>query len=801
MDDAEHTRPEDTLKTELQNVTPGGRPARRRLATAEAAYRIFESYCTADEEDAKRRAIIQGMVDGNPPYQQAELDELGLGDMVNVNFLEMRANLDARAAAAHELFIEVPTLIECRPRKFNKNDVDGAEAFHYCSIVDEEFTHLLHDWSEFLPSMDLVVRESDAYGIGFGLWPDEWDWRIKAFRRGTLRFDAKASIRVDRNDVYMIRDEMTAGELFDIIEDQEAAAGKGWKVNNVRERLIQTFLIGDSGDQEDKYQLSTWESLQQMARNNDVIFEEKQFARVKIVHLLVREVSGDRGVSHYIIAEDESHQKFLMESFERFDGMEQSLWWLPYNYGDGYARSVRGVASLMVQHDDLSNRYLGRVFDAGFLSAGLILSPRGQMDLANLQFIHHGMYTILPPELQIQQSSFSPQITPLIQLRQVSENVMKNNTGTFRQHSENVVDREGQKTARQVIEETAKEARFEKEAVSFRYTQFDKLYREIFRRLTNPDYLKSESPLGGLEPAKGFMERCEDRGVPKKYIMDWKENFQVHATRALGLGSLGVKMDITNQLMMSRGDMDERGKRNVLRDWVAVRVGYVNVDKYVSKINRDQIPSNEHGIATLENNDMAEGSAIPVGTDQMHKIHVDVHFQAIGQLMQAFAGGQIQDPIAQAVQMQLLVEHVSQHVEHMRNEPTRSAYVKQVDAALKEAGGVLSQLQALAKRLQQQQQQMQEQQQQQQMQAQQVLADRELEAKIHEINRTKDLEVLKQNSLNEARADKTEDQMAIRRSESDHKLRLSAEKQAEELRHELIKLQGELDIKRRAAGA
>lgn len=777
------------FELELQSTTPTGYPVRRRLTSAEAAFSISKKMDDDDDVAARARATLQGMIDGNPPYDQKELDELGLADMVNVNFLTLRANLDARVAAAHELFVEVPTLIEAKPISSAYPEPD---MFHFCQVVMEEFTQLLHDWPQFLPSMDLVVRESDAYGIGFLLWPDEYDWRPKAFKRGNLRLDPKASVEVDQNDVYVCRGEYTAGQLYDLIEDEEAARIRGWKVGNVRDLLVRTFIEG-AADDEDKFQRSTWESLQQMVRNNDARFQERQFDRVQVRHLLVREVAAPRKVSHYIIPEDDSVQVFLCEALDVFDDMHQAIWWLPYNYGDGYAKSVRGVASLMAQHDDLSNRFLGRVFDAGFLGAGLLLQPQTAGDMSRLQFIQHGPYTILPPELKATQSTFQPQIQPLLALRQVSENVMKNNTGTYRQHSEGI-ENETQKTARQVVEEVSKEARYEKAAIAHRYNHLDLLYRELLRRLLRKDYVDGDGPYAGKEEAKKFCERCAARGVPKKFLYGWKEHMRVDATRAIGLGSLGVRYDITNQLMSARGDMDEIGRRNAMRDWLAARVGYRNSDKYATAIDRDKVPTDAQSFATLENNDMAEGVPVMVGVDQLHKLHLLVHLPIIQQIMQAEAQAQIADPQKATLVLQLQIDHCGQHLQMLARDQTRAPFVKEVGGLLQAAQGTLRGLAAAVKRVQAQQQQAAEAQQETVKNAEQVLRDRELEAKVLEIQQKYRLKQMEQDSLNDMRRTKTEEQLAIRRESEGARMQLAAEKQAEELRQKGLTAEAERQL-------
>jgi len=770
-----NTTPNDTTKQELQNTTPSGNAPRRRLATAEAAAAIYQTFDLADTDAALSRAILQGMIDGNPPYKQAELDELGLGDMVNVNFLTMRANLDARAAAAHELFIEVPTLLECQP-KITADD--SPDAFTYCSIIAEEFTQLLRDWPEFLPSMDRVIRESDAFGVGFLLWPDEYDWQFKAYRRANLRFDPHADVAIDKNDVVMCKDEYDAGTLYDIMQDEALATKRGWKVANVKKLLVDTFITGQS-DKDEEYQGSTWESLQTMCRNNDKGFQEKQFAKVRVVHQLVREVAPGGKISHYIIPETESHQVFLYEAHDRFERMDHVAWWLPYNYGNGYIASVRGVASYMAPHDDLSNRFLGRVFDAGFLSAGFIMQPTTQGDLSRLQFVQHGPYTILPPDLKLHQSTFSPQIAPLIQLRSVSEDVMKNNTGTYRQHSEGLDGTEVQKTARQVIEETSKEARYEKAAIAHRYTLLDNLYRELMRRVLRKEYLDGEAKHANKELAKEFVARCKKRGVPVKYLNNWDKNFRVAATRALGLGSLGVKYDITNQLMSARDGMDEAGRHAVLRDWVAVRVGQGNVDKYVPPMNRDATPGNQHSIAQLENNDMMEGSSVTVGQDQRHAHHLAVHLPLIQQIVEAVESGQpLQDPATLARGLQQLLPHSGQHIQALAPDQTRAAFVKEAMQLLQIGEQTLKRLVRIAEQQAAQAQAEAEA----QAAAQQGDQDREFMQKVGEANRKLALEEANQDSLHRMRERKTDEALDQKREDAKHRRELEAEAQAAELR-------------------
>ena len=540
---------------EPQHTTSTGTPPKRRMATAEAAHATYIKFKDADADDARRRAVLQGMNDGNPPYDATRLEELGLGYIINVNFLEMRSILDVKAAAAHELYMEVPTLIEVKQQLgVDPNNPSPA----YASIIAEEFTTLMLDWKGFLVNMDQVQRDSDLTGVGIALFTNEWDWRFKAFQRGNFITNPRAKLDLDQLDIFYLRDEMNVVDIYAAIEDEKVAKDAGWKVSETRDLLKRVYLAGENGETEDRFQTSTWESLQQMIRNNDPFIQAKDFDGVKIVHMCVRE--ADTGeITHCILPDNSSKHVFIFEAPRRYKKMSQILWWLPYNYGGGYVRSVRGLASLLYPHCDLSNRFLGRVFDAGFLTSSLLLQPKTQQDISRLQLIKMGVVTIVPPELSAIQTSFTPQLSSLVELREMSSAIMRNNTGVYKMHDESWGEKQVAKTARQVSEETAKEARLEKADVAHDYNHIEELYREVYRRVTRSGYTDSEIPYPGKEEAAQFIKRCTDRGVPKELLFD-PQAFKIYATRAIGMGSWGVKLDITNQLLSIRNLLDEQGQ-------------------------------------------------------------------------------------------------------------------------------------------------------------------------------------------------------------------------------------------------
>ena len=800
------------LETDVQTVLASGAPAKQRIATVDAAIAIFQRAKNFDETyNAVRRASIAGMIDGNPPYDPAVIEELGLGDMTNVNFGGMAAKLDQRAAAAHELYAETPTLIELEQKKPDLKDRMSAD---WGMIIAEEFTRLVYDEPSFLVSQDLVFRDSDRYGIGFCTFNGPYDFIPKAHHRGTLLIDEQGSVELDKNECFMLRDTMTAGELFELMEKGEAAEKAGWNLNAIKSTLIRVFLEGSNGNNDEKYQRSTWEEFVQRARNCDASYQAKQFESVRVIHYLSKEVSGGQKISCQILAEsavaggttqkskpdpNAAPEEFLYKGLGMYGHMHEAIWWLCANYGDGYAHSVRGIASRMFKHEDLGNRFLGSSFDAGFLRGSFVMQSATQLDQSKMQLIRHGPLTILPVGLQAVQSSFQPDVGTGIELRRVSESIMENNTGLTHRYPESLTaDTESRKTARQVVEESSKEARMEKAAVAMRYNQYEQLYREMFRRLTRKEYLENvDKSLPRLEAALEFVDRCKARGVPLSEIKDGYKKWRVTASRAIGLGSYGVKMDIANQFMNKYPFLSDHGRYHTKRFWAATLVGYKNVDHFVEPLQLSNIPTQEMSFAVVENGLLADGKAVLATGDQMHEIHVQQHVTGVViPIIQGVSQNQVGDPERALRALQAGIQHVIAHVKYWEGQPGMKPKIAELQKLVSAAGGAMQKLKQMVVERQKAMQR-----QQQQVQKEQIEAQRDYmlaTAERDHLMRKDQLSADEQRSLNAMRAQKTMEQNRIKAVGAQHDMDLRASELAHRLQMDAAKTQADIEMDRLA---
>lgn len=776
--------PSDTLA----NVAPGGAPPKRRINSVEAARSVYDD-CLLDAEPAARvRARIRGLVDGNQPYNPEELKRLGQSWRTNVNFREAEAIIDTNSAALWEMQQDLYVLARFTPRNPSLG-YSPDNGLDYGSVISEEYTRTLRGWSGFTIYNDLVIHDSMESGMGAFLWRDEMTYRPDWFNISNFVFPKKAKCELSKLDFFFLRDEIQLADLYNYVESPEIAAQLGWNDKAVKALLVRLFIGGDanaSGSPDDEFQMSPWESMQQKLKNNDSDVQRRQFEGVKVVRMFVRELSGNQSITQYIFTEDDTRadgvdpsqeepapDTFLFEKSGQYQSMSQCLWCLLYSYGDGYLRSVKGLGHRIAPHCELSNRFIGQTFDSGTLSASLLLQPKSGVDYQKLQIIRTGAITYLPENLQTIQTSFAPRMDGLLMMRDMSTAILNNNTGVFKIKNENPMKREAEKTAKQVMSEEGKEARFEKNQAAYFYVQADLLHQEIARRLFKREYAESALPYEGKKEAKAFRDRCLARGVPES-LLD-PELWDIKAERALGLGSPGMRLDVTGQLLSIKGMLPEEKQGHVVREFIAARAGWDQVDRYFPLLPKDVFSSDAGSIATLENNDFAEGSWVPVGSDQLHATHLRVHFVPLLQIAEVVASSPEKlDPRKAYPVFANAIPHIQQHLgfmakDHLPEDAARAAKLKEYVALFRQMQEVMTNLELMVKNLEKQDQQEQVQTQKQMIALQQEIERKNVEVEKYKIDEQMKLEKYKADQLNVARVSKSDTsiQVAVQRALAD----------------------------------
>lgn len=620
------------------------------------------------------------MLDGEPPYSPQQLKSLGQGYRANLNFGESAAALETALSAYSDLVNSVDRLASVKT-----SEGDPAQRVEWENIIAEEFHRTITDWDEFFYKQQMLAHQFVSQGVGVAYFEDNrsWKWSVcglKDFKvpRGTPACDTKVEVAtIERH--YLV------GELYQFIENPKIATELGWNVEETRRAILLSTDNGTSSNSRD------WERLQEELKNNDLMYSHARSKVVRCIHYFVKEFDGT--ISHYIATRAGDSDDFLFKKPSRFKHANEAFVLFSYGIGtNGLLHSVRGLGYKLFPFIQLSNRMRNAIVDGAMLSSALMIQPATGEDVSNLSLMYNGPLSILPPGINVVDKTMPNLAGNVLPIVRDLEVVRQNNTGTY--NPKQVMPDGDARTATEVQAQLAQQSLLSAQAMNLYYIPFQKLLAEQFRRLATVKY-RSDEP--GGEEAIEFRKRIEARGVPWKAV---EKVYRVQAVRAIGAGSPGARMLAFNEFMAIMPRFDEVGQRNLIRDRVAARVGYDQVDRYIPKGEIERIPIDAK-IAELENGTMQGGRGVSVSPGENHAVHAKVHLEDANRFLQALQQNQVDPKLAMSY-LQVQYPHSTAHVEQLASDPSRREEVgvaKQILNQMREAvENIGKQLAAQAKR-------------------------------------------------------------------------------------------------------
>ena len=692
-------------------VEKNGQGAKKRFENPETIRTIYEKLSTDDLPDANRRAKIRKLYDGNLPYNPHVLEQSGLKNLANVNFLGLKGVIDNRADAILKLAQDTANLIELRPIA---REMAGPDAERIGTVVAEEFSAMVRDNPSFIPAIATMNKEADLYGLGPVTWPSPLDYCPIALERGQIRFVANGPVVSSRHEVIMFESTISASYLRFLLDNEETAIALGWNIPEVKKWLIEVYFNGADTKYQSGFDGSTTpiEEAISMVRRN-ALGEEQQFQDLYVIHAFVKEVAWPRGITHVMIP-SKGQSKFLFEKQNAYRTMDECFLWFPYSVKERYAREVRGLASFLYPIEKLNNRFLCQIVDSAFRASSLVLAQQNQgVQSQQLTINEQGLYTVLPVGVTPAPQQFNPNFQSLVGVKQLLDQV---GTGTVSGTDKGPVattgidvfknGSSGQTKAEVEIQQRIKAHRDEAEFAQ-RQDVLNKIFRESFKRALR---LASMNPIERVDYPEidAWVERCAMRGVQLEQMLVIPQLFSIVVCRDLALGADGKVNEMTQYVQLYGGTIDENGRKFLARQHAKLRFGAGDADRIIPEISRDQAPSDQSSFATLENNMMKAGMPAQVGMDQMHWSHIPVHAQILQEIVdqvhapedngggapaasQAFAaesgadpGEDIENPRGLLQLLQIASQHIQEHLQYGAQQIGMQEQAKQVTKMLRD---------------------------------------------------------------------------------------------------------------------
>ena len=666
----------DLLDSEVRDIRDfedgGTKPAEPRLKTLKAALNLYNTTLSDDGESSRKRAKVDAMFDGRPPYSTDKLKAAGQGGRCNLNFGEGQRHLDAALAGYIDLITSTEFLVDTKTKRGVgvEAEIGDREAN---AVRNEELTLAIRNWPEWNPRFLILATEYLKHGIGVSYFDNHIDWRPQVCGLRDFKLPRNTRSNEEAIDICFSRRDYSVHELFKFISNESAAVSQGWDVKAVKKAILNATRINKDDREYD------WEHFQQLIKNSDgnTAMEVKS---VRLVHTWVKESNSK--VSHYLWEERHSSLKAnLTTKGQKFSGEEQDFLFKKefvherseqaytlFSYGvgnNGTYHSIRGYGHRIFPLVQYLNRLQCQAADAAAISGGVMVQPNSMEDLRDLAIQFYGPFNVLRPNIEVVDKKINADLTknmiPVVRdIRQQLED-----TSDF-YSTARAAQGSPYRNTLQVRAELESSTRLSAANLALFYTSMDRLIQEIVRRIVEGP--KSDPSI------KKFYERCQERGLTVEQIKNI-DHSRTKAARAVGAGNPAARIAVLDQLNQERPYMDEVGNRNLTFDRVAARIGHDVAARYVQK---DEQPrgSTAQTDAVLENSLMRLGQPVPVLPGQLHGSHLEMHLPIAAQFIDAVVSQQT-DPRESLNVMQSLAAHINEHAQAIAADPNQRNLIGQ----------------------------------------------------------------------------------------------------------------------------
>lgn len=612
--------PLSTTDMLLETIDESGSVPRRRIKDAKSLHQVYSRMRKADEGSAINRQKVQRMFDGEPPYDEHQLEMTNQSDRANLDFGVAAGLMEKSMSAYIDMVNATEVLIS---GKTLYGDISMRQ--EWVDIIFREITTMIRSWRGFNYRFLRLCHHfiGDGIGVAYREHPVDWRFRVSSLDGFYLPRQSEAS--EDEIEIACCVRSYTCGQLYEFIQHgPEVAKNLGWNYEAVKKAIIHA-----KGARPAEY--DDWDKVSAEIKNND-IYEGATSSEIKVVHSWVKEFDGT--YTHYIIQEDEEKDDFLFEKQSRFSSSDHAFIIFTYGIGsNGLYHSIRGLGYKIYPHVQEANRLRCQMLDAARISGSILVQPDSEESAENLSLVYYGPFAVMAPGLKMIENRTIPNYSnSVIPILSDFDQQIANRTG---QYTENIFNDGKERTRFEVAAELEHLAKISVASLHLFYEPLDRMFREMVRRITDRTYLPTEP---GGEYVRDLKLRLVKQGVPLEalYQIDIKT---VRAVRAVGAGSQAARALVASELKQIMGSLDEVGQKTILRETVASLVSWDNVDKYVPRLEGPRETADDK-FAKLENLMMQDSTVdnikeVPVNGTDIATVHLRIHVGLLDQLVQA----------------------------------------------------------------------------------------------------------------------------------------------------------------------
>ncbi len=689
-------------------------PPKTRLGPAWAIRNRIAEMRRKDKDRSTRRDKIQKWIDGARPLSVSKLEKTAQADRTNFNPREAEAMLESAMAPYYSLVFRNPQYASCECSYGGSK----AQQADWSNKLARNFHRMLDEWDEFPYHMQLKFASMILFGIGVTMFTDEENWQFQTRKLREFLVPDRIPATTKKLPEACYFREISAVDLYKLIENEEKAKEMGWHPDRVKRAIVKVAgsalqdITGKAGIFGDQWNEEYTASL----RRGDSQWHTEN-AQLRLSGYFIKEFSGK--ISHCIFIDDpvpvspssvEDESLLLFKKVEQFEGFHQIAHVFFHDVGTGEWHSVRALGP-KIRDLTVANAILFcAMIDGAIKGAVYLFQAKDAVGEQVSQMIEIAGGNIIPASLELQQNRIADSLEGPINVRREVQGTLQT---TSAQYLARTTGENSEPTLGQAQLNFRNQQQLSESDSDHYLKHLDGLLKETLRRALAmgircfkkhhpqdepPEEYADEVPSFPDDAEAGaywLVRRCilEDK-IPIE-ALDWKWICNVKATRGAGGGSPAAVDISTRELLTLLPTMDERSRRNALRQRVAFLMGQNNVDEYYPPFDEAEMPDDNAALATLENNALrSEDGEVLITPLQDHVIHFKYHFADCAQDLQALESGQSKrNPVQVLVHLHQAGPHMTAHLNQISGDPTRKDAVEKMTMALDQLAKLTDELQ------------------------------------------------------------------------------------------------------------
>ena len=655
-----------------------------RFSSASEIVQLTSQMVGADQKRAVYNSTLERLRSGEPVYPLEKLRQANQSWRARTNYRGLEGLISTENTLDYDLQTQGESLVDICLYFTGFNQPTSQQIQDWELTMEQEWGWLMMSrWSKGF-NFHTCKRndQKNLFGLGVHFWPDTTgNWIPRTPNRGEVLFPDNCPFNFDEEgDYFMTRDFMPSYVLYRKIENEREAHALGWDVPMVWKAL--TLL--DKSQNRNTYGSLGAERLARALSQGDIGYYTTRQSGVWVNSVYCREYETGR-VSQYSVAEGLELKDYLYKKRNKYADWPIEIF--PYDIGNGTIHSVKGLGARTKEFFEQENRLLNAGADQIMISSYPNMKQGIQnMDPDKMKLAKIGGMNWLPFGCEPSLIQFPDMRQGLLAYNDTLKKTMVNNNHGVGGSAE--IEQQDRMTSREYADRSQDINHLSTGAVMMQKAHLDSFYNRMVRACAKPSASKQEWAV----MAKEWRQRCMDRGVPEEAF---KNIAEVKSVLAYGKGSASARTNAYREYFGSPAYMSAPADKQIAaqRGYAASLFGRTGALEYCRSAEDPDVIDNDESFAVQENNALVAGGEALASSNQNALNHLQIHFSKIGQIIQGWQQGQVEDQAAYTA-VAAFGPHIKQHLDFLATDPFKKQEYQQFFNQWQELSRLADKLQA-----------------------------------------------------------------------------------------------------------